>query len=283
VDSSVPHSARIWNYWLGGSENFAIDREVGDRLREVYPAIVDLARSDRQFLARAVTWLVRDAGIRQFLDIGSGLPAADNTHQVAQRAAADSRVVYVDNDPLVLAQAQALLAGAPEGTVSYVEGDFRAPDAILTAATTLEFCQPVAVLLLGVLGHFGNDDEVAFIIRRLMAAAAPGSYLAIAHGSSTSPGLVAAAEQYAASGAELYHLRSPAQLERLFSGLELVPPGVVPVPEWHPEGNAGPGAAEVFSYCAVGRKSLGIPGPEFFRAANKLQLVVACRRRAGGS
>ena len=258
----MPHSARIWNYWLGGSENFEIDRDVGDQLREVYPAIVDLARSDRQFLARAVTWLAREAGIRQFLDIGSGLPAADNTHQVAQRAAAGCRVVYVDNDPLVLAQAQALLADAEEGTVSYVEGDFRAPDAILTAAaSTLQFCQPVAVLLLGVLGHFGNDDEVAFIIRRLMAAAAPGSYLAIAHGSSTSPGLVAAAEKYAASGAELYHLRSPAQLERLFSGLELVPPGVVPVPEWHPGSSTGPDAAEVFSYCAVGRKSLGIPWP----------------------
>jgi len=259
VDSTVPHSARIWNYWLGGSENFAIDREVGDQLREVYPAIVDLARSDRQFLARAVTWLAREAGIRQFLDIGSGLPAADNTHQVAQRAAPDCRVVYVDNDPLVLAQAQALLAGATEGPVRYVDGDFRTPDAVLAAAAgTLNLCQPVAVLLLGVLGHFGNDDEVAFIIKRLMTAATPGSYLVIAHGSSTSPGLVDAAEQYAASGAELYHLRSPAQLERLFAGLELVPPGVVPVPQWHPDGGSGADAAEVFSYCAVGRKSLGI-------------------------
>jgi O-methyltransferase involved in polyketide biosynthesis len=261
VDTRVPQSARIWNYWLGGTENSPIDRVVGDRLREVYPAIVDLARSDRKFLVRAVTWLAREAGIRQFLDIGSGLPAADNTHQVAQRAAPEgTRVVYVDNDPVILAQAQALLAAAGGGTVRYVEGDFRAPHAVLAAANgTLDFSQPVAVLLLGVLGHFGHDDEVAYIIRRLMTATAPGSYLAIAHGSSTSPGLVAAAEQYAASGAELYHLRGPGQLERLFSGLEFVPPGVVPVPRWHLDGDAAAGEAEVFSYCAVGRKSLGIP------------------------
>ena len=255
MDTTVPNSARIWNYWLGGEDNFPVDRVVGDRLREVYPAIVDLARSDRQFLRRAVTWLAARAGIRQFLDIGSGLPAADNTHQVAQRAAPDSRVVYVDNDPLVLAQAQALLAGAPDGTTSYVAGDFRVPDAILAAAgTTLDLGEPVAVLLLGVLGHFGNDSEVAFIIRRLMAAAAAGSYLVIAHGSSTSPGLVAAAEQYAASGAELYHLRGPRQLEEFFGGLDLVPPGVVPVPQWRPDAADVPGEAEAYSYCAVARK-----------------------------
>jgi hypothetical protein len=259
MDTSVPHSARIWNYWLGGQDNFPVDREVGDRLREVYPAIVDLARSDRDFLERAVTWLAADAGIRQFLDIGSGLPTAENTHQVAQRAALDSRVVYVDNDPLVIAQARELLTG---GSTGYVEGDFHAPAAILKAArATLDFSQPVAFMLLGVLGHLGNDQEVSYVIRHLLRAAVPGSYLVIAHGSATSPGLVAAAEQYAASGAEMYHLRGPQQVKRFFDGLELVPPGVVPVPEWHPGTPGTPGAdggddgaAEAYSYCGVGRK-----------------------------
>jgi hypothetical protein len=259
MDTTVPHSARIWNYWLGGTDNFPVDREVGERLREVYPAIVDLARSDRQFLGRVVTWLAVEAGVRQFLDIGSGLPAADNTHQVAQRAAPEARVVYVDNDPLVIAHARELLTSGPQGATGYVEGDFRKPAEILAAAAgILDFSRPVAVMLLGVLGHFGNDQEVAFVIRHLMRAAAPGSYLVIAHGSATSPGLVAAAEQYAASGAEMYHLRGPGQLAGFFEGLEVVPPGVVPVPQWHP-GNAGPGddGAEAYSYCAVGRKPAG--------------------------
>jgi hypothetical protein len=262
MDTSVPHSARIWNYWLGGQDNFPVDRQVGDRLRGVYPAIVDLARSDREFLRRAVRWLAADAGIRQFLDIGSGLPAAENTHQVAQRVAPDCRVVYVDNDPLVLAQARELLRSDPSGATGYVEGDFHAPAAILKAAqATLDFTRPVAFMLLGVLGHLGNDQEVSFVIRHLMRAAVPGSYLVIAHGSATSPGLVAAAEQYAASGAEMYHLRSPQQVKRFFGGLELVPPGVVPVPEWDPgtSRTAGAdggedGAAEAYSYCGVGRK-----------------------------
>jgi hypothetical protein len=262
MDTSVPHSARIWNYWLGGKDNFPVDREVGDRLREVYPAIVDLARSDRDFLRRAVAWLAAEAGIRQFLDIGAGLPTAENTHQVAQRVAPDSRVVYVDNDPLVIAQARELLTSGRSGVTGYVEGDFRAPAAILKAAeATLDFGRPVAFMLLGVLGHLGNDQEVSYVIRHLMRAAAPGSYLMIAHGSATSPGLVAAAEQYAASGAEMYHLRGPRQVKRFFEGLELVPPGVVPVPEWHPgtPGAAGAdggedGSAEAYSYCGVGRK-----------------------------
>ena len=260
MDTTVPHSARIWNYWLGGTDNFPVDREVGERLREVYPAIVDLARSDRQFLGRAVAWLAGEAGIRQFLDIGSGLPAADNTHQVAQRVAPESRVVYVDSDPLVIAHARELLTSGPQGATGYVEGDFRKPAEILEAASAiLDLSRPVAVMLLGVLGHFGNDEEVAFVIRHLMRAVAPGSYLVIAHGSATSPGLVAAAEQYAASGAEMYHLCEPAQLERFFDGLELVPPGIVAVPQWHP-GAAGPegaGGPEAYSYGAAGRKLAG--------------------------
>jgi hypothetical protein len=255
LDTTVPHSARIWNFWLGGKDNFAVDREVGSRLRGTYPAIADLARSDRAFLRRAVGYLAREAGIRQFLDVGTGLPTLDNTHEVAQRAAPESRIVYVDNDPLVLLHARALLTSAPEGTTDYVEADFRDPGTILAAAArTLDFAEPVAVMLLGVLGHFSDDEQVASLIGQLMVAAAAGSYLVIAHGSSTSAGLVEAARQYNSSGAAPYHLRSPEQLSRFFEGLELVPPGLVPVPEWRPEPSPSPATAEVYSCCAVGRK-----------------------------
>ncbi|WP_300607582.1 SAM-dependent methyltransferase [Trebonia sp.] len=255
LDTTVPHSARIWNYWLGGKDNFAADREVGEQLRQVYPAIVDLARTDRQFLRRAVSYLAGEVGIRQFLDIGTGLPTADNTHEVAQRVAPESRIVYVDNDPMVLIHASVLLTSGPQGATDYIEADFRDPDTILAAAArTLDFTRPVAVMLLGILGHFSDDEEVASLIRRLMAAAASGSYLVIAHGSNTSEGLLAAQRQYNESGADPYHLRGPDQLARFFDGLDLVPPGLVPVPQWRPDPGSLPSSDAVFSYCAVGRK-----------------------------
>ena len=254
IDTTVPHSARIWNFWLGGKDNFEIDRQVGMQLQETYPAIVDLARSDRRFLRRAVRYLASEAGIRQFLDIGTGLPTLDNTHEVAQQVAPESRIVYVDNDPLVLVHARALLTSTPEGATDYLDADFREPEQILAgAASTLDFAEPVAVLLLGILGHFPDDDEVAALIGRLMAATVPGSYLVIAHGSSTSRGLIEAARQYAASGAASYTLRSPEQLTRLYAGLELVCPGVSPTPHWRPDVGPVPAAEEVYSYCAVGR------------------------------
>src|ERR1700685_4368947 len=254
LNVTVPHSARIWNYWLGGKDHFTVDRTVGEQLRDGYPAVVDLGRPDRQFLGRAVRYLVGEAGIRQFLDIGSGLPTVDNTHEVAQRVAPESRVVYVDSDPLVLLHARVLLTSGPEGATDYLEADFRDPEALLAAAAaTLDLTQPVAVMLLGVLGHFGEEAEGAELIARGMGAVAPGSYLVIAHGSSTSEGLVEAARQYRAGGAETYHLRGPEQLARFFAGLDLVPPGLVPVPQWRPEPGADPGPAEAYSYCAVGR------------------------------
>ena len=255
IDVTVPHSARIWNYWLGGKDNYAIDREVGARLRQTCPAIVELARTDRQFLVRAVQYLTAEAGIRQFLDIGTGLPTQDNTHQVAQRIAPESRIVYVDNDPLVLVHARALLRGTPEGRTDYLDADLRDPAAILAqAARTLDLRRPVAAMLLGILGHFSDDGEVAAVIGQLVAALAPGSYLVIAHGSSTSESLLAAQRQYNASGAASYHLRDRQQLARFFEGLELVPPGLVPVPQWRPAPGSSP-ATEVLSHCAVGRKS----------------------------
>ena len=254
IDTTVPHSARIWNYWLGGKDNFAVDRAAGDAWETTFPGMRDIARASRSFLTRSIAYLAQDAGIRQFLDVGTGLPTAENTHQVAQRIAPEARIVYVDNDPLVLLHAQVLLTSGPEGATDYIEADFRDPEALLAAAAaTLDFTQPVALMLLGVLGHFGDDDEVAALIGRVVAAVAPGSYLVIAHGSSTSEGLSEAARQYREGGAETYHLRGPEQLGRFLAGLELVPPGLVPVPQWRPDPGADPGPAEAYSYCAVGR------------------------------
>ncbi len=160
IDTSVPHSARVWNYWLGGKDHYPVDRAAGEQFREVFPEIVNAARASRQFLTRAVRYLAGEAGIRQFLDIGTGLPTADNTHEVAQRAAPACRIVYVDNDPLVLTHARALLTSTPEGATDYVDADLREPGKIVEgAARTLDFTQPVALMLMGILGHAADDDE----------------------------------------------------------------------------------------------------------------------------
>ena len=160
LDTNVPHSARIWNYWLGGKDNFAADRAVGDRLREVFPEIVEIARASRAFLVRAVTYLAGEEGIRQFLDVGTGLPTDNNTHEVAQRVAPESRIVYVDNDPLVLVHARALLTSSPEGATDYIDADVREPDKILQAAAqTLDFTKPVGLMALGILGYVAAYDE----------------------------------------------------------------------------------------------------------------------------
>src|SRR5689334_15916937 len=185
IDTSVSHSARIWNYWLGGKDNFAADRAAGDRVAAMLPSIVAQARADRAFLGRAIRYLAGQEGIRQFLDIGTGLPTADNTHEVAQRVAPGSRIVYVDNDPLVLAHARALLTSTPEGSCDYIDGDLRDPEAILTeAARTLDLAEPVALMLLGVLHHIPDTGEVYEIVRRLVAALASGSYVTINHSTS---------------------------------------------------------------------------------------------------
>src|SRR5580658_670942 len=180
LDTTVSHSARIWNYWLGGKDNYAVDREAGDKVAAMLPSIVAQARADRAFLGRAVRYLAGEAGIRQFLDIGTGLPTADNTHEVAQRVAPDARIVYVDNDPLVLSHARALLTSSREGVCNYIDADLREPDKILAeAAKTLDFTQPVALLLLGVLHHIPDTGQAQEIVRRLVAGLPPGSFLAI--------------------------------------------------------------------------------------------------------
>src|SRR6476469_3481557 len=177
-DTSVPHSARIWNYWLGGKDNFQADREAGDEFLTYYPQQLDKARACRQFLSRAVRYLVQEQGIRQFLDVGTGLPTADNTHEVAQRLAPESRIVYVDNDPLVLAHARILLTSSPEGVTNYIDADLHDPARILAeAGKTLDLTQPVALLLIGVLGHVADVDEARSILRRLLAGLPPGGLL----------------------------------------------------------------------------------------------------------
>jgi len=241
IDVSAPHSARIWNYWLGGKDNYAVDRAVGDQVRQIFPGIVRSAQTQRAFLARAISYLAGEAGIRQFLDIGTGLPAAENTHQIAQRIAPGCRVVYVDNDPVVLTHARALLRGTPEDTVSYLDADLRDPGRILgLAAATLDFTRPVALILLGILGHMSSHEEAMSIVGRLVAALASGSYLVAADGVDTSPEGNVAQEQYNQRSPNPYHLRGPDQVAAYFTGLELVAPGVVSCSRWRP----GEGAAE---------------------------------------
>jgi hypothetical protein len=254
IDTNVAHSARVWNYWLGGKDNFAADRAAGDMVREIFPGIVDAARHSRAFLGRAVRYLAGEAGIRQFLDIGTGLPTVDNTHEIAQRVAPESRIVYVDNDPMVLVHARALLTSTPEGATSYVDANLREPAEIVRrAAGGLDFTQPIAVMLLGVMGHIGDDDEARSIVKQLLDATPSGSYLTLSDGTNTSEAVVESHREYNQSGAVPYHLRSPEQVAGFFDGLAVEEPGVVPFTRWRPDPDSGP-PAEVDGYCGVGRK-----------------------------
>jgi hypothetical protein len=255
IDVTIPHSARIWNYWLGGKDNFAVDREAGDEFLAVYPEQRDKARAVRYFLARAVRYLVVDAGVRQFLDVGTGLPTADNTHEVAQRLAPESRVVYVDNDPLVLAHARILLTSSPEGVTNYIDADMRDPGAILAeAGRTLDLSQPVALLLIGVLGHVADHDEARSIVRGLLAGLPSGSFLVQCDGDDTSAEYNAAIERYRNSGGVPYNVRTRAQVAAYYEGLELVEPGVVPIPHWRPEPGPFRGPSDVAEVGGIGRK-----------------------------
>ena len=259
LDTTVSHSARIWNYWLGGKDNFAVDRDAGDRVAAMLPIIVTQARADRAFLGRVVRYLAGQAGIRQFLDIGTGLPTADNTHQVAQRVAPGARIVYVDNDPLVLSHARALLTSSPEGACAYIDADLREPGKVLSgAARTLDFTQPVALLLLGVLHHIPDTGQAQEVVGRLVAALAPGSFLAVNHSTSAVSG--AAMEDAVAHwnqvGTPTMTLRSPEQIVRFFDGLDLLEPGVVPCSQWRPDISPLDGQPPpVDEFCGVARKA----------------------------
>lgn len=230
---------------------------MGEQIRSFFPEIVDNARADREFLVRAVTHLTRDKGVRQFLDVGTGLPTIDNTHDVAQSAAPDARVVYVDNDPLVLVHARALLVGTDEGVTDYVDADLRDPDAILqAAAASLDFSRPVALILLGVVNFVEDDAEVRSIMDRLLGALAPGSYLVVSH--PTDDLDAERAHQVAAAwnerGTPKLTVRSAAGIASLFDGLELMEPGVVSCSLWRPEGTPMGTIGPVAEYGGVARK-----------------------------
>jgi hypothetical protein len=236
-DTSVPHVARVYDYWLGGKDNFAADRVMGERTLQAYPNLVFSVRANRAFLARAVRFL-GGQGIRQFLDIGTGIPTANNTHEVAQRIAPDSRIVYVDNDPVVLSHAKALLKSTPEGACAYLDADLRDPDAILAgAAQTLDFGQPVAVMLIAVMHFVGDDAQASAIMRRLTAACVPGSYVALSHAASDidAAQMAEMIRRLNESTAEKTTLRDRGGVTRLFDGLELVEPGVIRAAEWRPD------------------------------------------------
>jgi hypothetical protein len=238
-DSGRPSIARVYDYWLGGKDNYIADRELAEQVMAVYPDIVYSVRANRAFLARAVRYLVTECGIRQFLDVGTGIPAADNTHEVAQRLAPDSRVVYVDNDPVVLAHARALLRSSPQGACAYLDADMRDPAAILAAAAdTLDFGQPVAVMLIAAVHCISDDDQARSIVRQLTGACPPGSYLAITHATTDfSTGQVSQMNRLLneSAMAEKRVTRDRAGIMRLLDGCELVEPGLVRVPQWRPD------------------------------------------------
>jgi len=236
-DTSVAHIARVYDYWLGGKDNFAADREAAEQAIAAYPDIVFSVRANRAFLARAVRYLAGEAGIRQFLDIGTGIPATSNTHEVAQSVAPDSRVVYVDNDPVVLAHARALLTSGPHGVTSYLDADLRDTERVLsTAAETLDFSKPVAVMLMAILQHVDDADNPWAIVAALLDAVPAGSYLALSHPASDIEAEAQGelARRLNRTMAEGVTLRDHAQVTRFFTGLELVEPGLVRVPEWRP-------------------------------------------------
>jgi S-adenosyl methyltransferase len=281
LDTSRPHMARVYDYWLGGKNNFAADREAGEQAMRDYPGLRRGVQAQRVFLRKAVRFLAGEQGIRQFLDIGTGLPAADNTHEVAQAVAPDARIVYVDNDPLVLSHARALMTSDPAGATAYLDADLRDPGRILEqAADTLDFGQPIALMLIGVLQLIGDADQPHAIVARLVDAAPSGSWLAVAH-----PASDILADQMSAAARSVNKrvttpatLRTREQVTAFFAGTDLIPPGVVQLHRWDPrppggrdQAAAGPGDPgvtplrpgsrlpdggqdEIAAYCGLARK-----------------------------
>ncbi|MEV7792169.1 SAM-dependent methyltransferase [Streptomyces sp. NPDC087512] len=236
LQTDRPHSARVWDYLLGGKNHYLVDSRAGDLILENFPEFAAIARVQRRFLERVVRFLARDAGIRQFLDIGTGLPTANNTHEVAQRIAPESRVVYVDNDPIVLAHADALLRGTPEGRCAYLDADVRDPRKILDqAAHTLDFDRPVGLMLLNIMGQVSDEEGPERIVAELVDALPRGSYVALSDGTATSDRLKAAVEAYNAQSVNTYHLRAPERIGSFLRGLRLVEPGLVRSADWRPD------------------------------------------------
>jgi O-methyltransferase involved in polyketide biosynthesis len=257
IDSTVSHSARIWNYWLGGKDHYPVDKEVGDQILAFVPELVRSARADRYFLARAVRYLTGQ-GIRQFLDIGTGLPTVDNTHEVAQREAPESRIVYVDNDPLVLAHARALLIGTADGACDYIDADVHDPESILRqAARTLDFGQPVAIVMLGIVNFIMDTAQAEQILRSLVGAVPVGSYLVISHPTTEvdAEPMTKAVQFWNQQGSAQMTLRTREELLRFFDGMELVEPGVVTCSRWRPDVEEIDEIVDVTHFGGVARKA----------------------------
>jgi hypothetical protein len=256
-DTSVAHVARVYNYWLGGKDNFAADRAAGEQAIKAFPNIVLSARANRAFLARAVRFLATQSGIRQFLDVGTGIPSANNTHEVAQSAAPQSRVVYVDNDPVVLVHARALLVSDPAGATDYIQADLRNPRQILEgAARLLDFSQPVAVMLMAILQHLDDTDDPYQVVATLLDALPAGSYLALSHPAKDidAEAMAKMAESLNRMMAEKVTFRDRAAVARFFDGLDLVEPGMVQASKWRPSSEVE-AASPAALWAGVARKA----------------------------
>jgi O-methyltransferase involved in polyketide biosynthesis len=254
--SSVPQSARIWNYWLGGKDNYEADRAAGDAVLAQIPDIADGARAERAFLIRVVRYLVAECGIRQFLDVGTGLPTLNNTHEVAQATDPTCRIVYVDNDPIVMAHARALLTGTPEGATAYLHADLREPDALLEAAKrTLDFDQPVGLMLLGVVNHIVDDEQAYGSVARLVSVLAPGSMMVLTHSTAEVHGerMLRVMRETTERGGTPIRARDRGEIARFFDGIELLEPGVVSCSRWRPDAVDVGETRAVYLFGGVGR------------------------------
>ncbi|MCX4473023.1 SAM-dependent methyltransferase [Micromonospora sp. NBC_01655] len=258
IDTSVPHSARMYDWWIGGKDNFAADRAMGAMFEQVIPGMRMMARENRNFMERAVRHLATQAGIRQFLDIGTGLPTSPNVHEIAQGINPDTNVVYVDSDPIVLVHARALLVSGEHGRTSYIDADVREPEKILTDTdllATLDLDRPVGLLMIATLMLVADEDDPWNKARALMDALPSGSYVAITHpGQDFNPEALAAATAAATQGGMTLVPRTRADVARFFADWELVEPGVVPVMTWRPDGDppADPNAA--YYWAGIARK-----------------------------
>lgn len=263
IDTAVPQSARVYDYWLGGTDNYPADRAMGEALAAQIPTIRTMVRAQRGFLARAVRHLTAEAGVRQFLDVGTGIPTFGNVHEVAQEVAPETRVLYVDNDPVVLAHARALMTGTAQGRTAFIAADLREPSTILddpTLTATLDLDRPIALMLIGVLHHLRDESDPYGVVATLLDALAPGSYLAITHPASDfDPAMVGMAAT-AEGGGIPYVPRDHGECARFFTGLEMVEPGLVPILGWRPDAGsqdvgAEPDVDSVWGWAGVGRKS----------------------------
>ena len=254
--ASVAHVARVYDYFLGGKDYFAVDREAAEQAMRINPDIVSTARANRAFLVRATSFLAREAGIRQFLDVGTGMPTNNNIHEVAQSIAPDARIVYVDHDPIVGSHARALLTSAPEGATDYIEADLREPEKILAeAAHTLDFSRPVAIMLIAVLHLIVDADDPYDLVRELVDAAVPGSYVVISHVASDidTGAMISMTNRLNELMEQQAVPRTHQEVADFFAGLDLLEPGLVRVPEWRPA-SASAAAVRAQMWGAIGRK-----------------------------